>query len=132
MVLTESMSKRENKYVGTLHLFSFKTPIINKIENSLKLFSIIIQNGKSYVEMLKSQNPDKDYPSNTGQKWTDVEENELYVLKGALETLKQSNYPTILFESNNENKELFDYIKEIGYKGIIPVGGYKNMFLTEK
>ena len=84
------------------------------------------------LKMLKSQNPDKDYPSNTGQKWTDVEENELYVLKGALETLKQSNYPTILFESNNENKELFDYIKEIGYKGIIPVGGYKNMFLTEK
>lgn len=62
----------------------------------------------------------------------DVEENELYVLKGALETLKKSNYPTILFESNNENKELFDYIKEIGYKGIIPVGGCKNMFLTEK
>ena len=36
-----------------LHLFSFKTPIINKIENSLKLFSIIIQNGKSYVENVK-------------------------------------------------------------------------------
>jgi len=62
----------------------------------------------------------------------DVEENELYVLKGALKTLNKSNYPTILFESNHENKELFDYIKEIGYKGIIPVGGCKNMFLTER
>ena len=38
---------------GLLHLFSFKTPIINKIEYSLKLFSIIIQNGKSYVENVK-------------------------------------------------------------------------------
>jgi hypothetical protein len=26
------------------------------------------------LKMLKSQNPDKDYPSNTGQKWTDQEE----------------------------------------------------------
>ena len=26
------------------------------------------------LKMLKSQNPDKDYPSNTGQKWTDEEE----------------------------------------------------------
>ena len=62
----------------------------------------------------------------------DVEENELYVLKGALKTLEKCNYPTIIFECNDENKELFDYIKEIGYKGIIPVGGCKNMFLTEK
>jgi len=26
------------------------------------------------LKMLKSQNPDKEYPSNTGQKWTDDEE----------------------------------------------------------
>ena len=26
------------------------------------------------LKILKSQNPDKDYPSNTGQKWTDEEE----------------------------------------------------------
>jgi hypothetical protein len=26
------------------------------------------------LKMLKSQNPDKEYPSNTGQKWTDEEE----------------------------------------------------------
>jgi hypothetical protein len=26
------------------------------------------------LKMLKSQNPDKDYQSNTGQKWTDEEE----------------------------------------------------------
>ena len=28
----------------------------------------------SMLKMLKSQNPDKEYPSNTGQKWTDEEE----------------------------------------------------------
>jgi len=62
----------------------------------------------------------------------DVEENELFVLKGALETLKRNNYPTILFESNFENVELFDYIKEIGYSAIIPVGGCQNMYLTQR
>lgn len=31
----------------------------------------------SFLKMLKSQNPDKDYPSNTGQKWTDEEETVL-------------------------------------------------------
>ena len=29
------------------------------------------------LKRLKSQNPDKDYPSNTGQKWTDEEEETL-------------------------------------------------------
>jgi FkbM family methyltransferase len=60
----------------------------------------------------------------------DVEENELYVLKGALETLKRNQYPTILFESNYENHALFSFIKEIGYAGIISVAGCNNMFLT--
>lgn len=60
----------------------------------------------------------------------DVEENELYVLKGALETLERNEYPTILFESNYENHALFSFIKEIGYAGIIAVGGCNNMFLT--
>jgi hypothetical protein len=29
------------------------------------------------LKMLKAQNPDKEYPSNTGQKWTDEEETRL-------------------------------------------------------
>lgn len=62
----------------------------------------------------------------------DVEENELQVLKGALKTLEISDYPTILFECNCDNQELFDFIKEIGYSGIIPVSGCNNMFLTQK
>lgn len=60
----------------------------------------------------------------------DVEENELYVLKGALNTIKKNNYPKILFESNYNNQELFNFIKEIGYKDIVPVGGCNNMYLT--
>ena len=61
----------------------------------------------------------------------DVEENELYVLKGAIKTLQKCNYPTILFESNFDNRELFEYILSIGYSGVIRVGGCTNMFLTQ-
>jgi len=68
--------------------------------------------------------------SNVGFIKMDVEENELYVLKGALETLERNEYPTILFESNYENHALFSFIKEIGYAGIIAVAGCNNMFLT--
>jgi FkbM family methyltransferase len=59
----------------------------------------------------------------------DVEDNELYVLQGAIETLKRSNYPPILFESNNKNDELFCFINNLGYK-IIEITGVSNMFLA--
>jgi len=60
----------------------------------------------------------------------DVENNELHVLRGAVETLKTHNYPTILFESNHENVELFDFLrKNLGYS-IINVSGTFNMFLA--
>lgn len=66
----------------------------------------------------------------------DVEENELNVLKGATETLKQSDYPKILFESNPADTvrrtDLFEYLtNELNYK-IIAIGGYSNMYLAEK
>ena len=62
----------------------------------------------------------------------DVEDNELNVLKGATQTIKQNNYPTIIFESNRENKELFSYIIDtLGYGNILSIGGVSNMFLTE-
>jgi FkbM family methyltransferase len=59
----------------------------------------------------------------------DVENNEYYVLQGAKETLKQNNYPKILFESNQINNELFDYIKDMGYR-VITLNGVNNMFLA--
>lgn len=64
----------------------------------------------------------------------DVEGNELNVIKGALNTLLRSNYPPILFEAwpdecyRESKQQLFDYIKELGYK-IISIRGYNQMFL---
>ena len=59
----------------------------------------------------------------------DVEENELAVLQGSQETLRRCGYPTILFESNEENPALFSYIRGLGYR-IIPIQGQINMFLA--
>lgn len=62
----------------------------------------------------------------------DVENNELNVLRGALDTLRESNYPTILFESNGSNPALFGFLKEALKYKIVPVGGIPNMFLACK
>lgn len=61
----------------------------------------------------------------------DVEENELFVLKGARRTLEASGFPPIVFESNiDTNTALFDYIRnEIGYS-IIKIYGCVNMYLA--
>ena len=58
----------------------------------------------------------------------DVEENELYVLQGALKTLNTK--PKILFESNNTNENLFKYLTDIGYK-IVNITRYCNMYLAD-
>lgn len=60
----------------------------------------------------------------------DVEGNELNVLKGSLETLKRSDYPPILFESNDHNQDLFSFIKSFGGYKITSIIGYSNMFLA--
>lgn len=83
-------------------------------------------------ETISIQTLDYYQIDNVGLIKMDVEENELYVLKGATETLKRSNYPKILFESNYNNENLFEYLKtELGYK-IIPLRGWNNMFLAEQ
>jgi FkbM family methyltransferase len=53
----------------------------------------------------------------------DVEGHELEVLKGAKKTLKDNNYPPIIFEAwtwkpwyQEKRKELFDYLKSLGYE----------------
>ena len=60
----------------------------------------------------------------------DVEDNEYFVILGALETLKKSNYPKILFECNdvNKNMNLFKLLENF-YK-CIKVSGVNNMFLA--
>lgn len=60
----------------------------------------------------------------------DVEENELYVLQGGMETIVRAGYPKILFESNNENAPLFNYLRDVlGYQ-IVKISGYFNMYLA--
>ena len=66
----------------------------------------------------------------------DVEYNELNVLKGAVNTLIKNNYPTILFEANedNDNKktELFTFLEQtLNYK-VDSVKDTSNMFLAVK
>lgn len=68
--------------------------------------------------------------SNIGFVKMDVEDNELSVLKGAQETFRRSGWPTFAFESNRENGDLFDYVRdEMGYT-IISISGVLNMFLA--
>jgi FkbM family methyltransferase len=62
----------------------------------------------------------------------DVEGHELEVLKGAKKTLKNSNYPPIIFEAwtwkpwfEPKRKELFNYLKDMGYE--ITEGGNNNL-----
>ena len=61
----------------------------------------------------------------------DVEDNEYFTLLGARHTIELSNFPNILFECNDREKNslLFDYITNLGYK-IITIGGVSNMYLA--
>jgi FkbM family methyltransferase len=65
----------------------------------------------------------------------DVENYELQVIQGCLNTIKKSNYPKILFETWVENwnvskkENLFSFLTSIGYK-IFPISGINNMFLA--
>ena len=65
----------------------------------------------------------------------DVEYNELNVLRGAVNTLRKHNYPTILFEANSDsrqNYELSQFLEtELNYQ-VIPISGCDNMFLATK
>jgi FkbM family methyltransferase len=87
---------------------------------------------KTLDSLTHLQYPELQYPelyNNIGFIKMDIEDNELYALKGAVETLRASNYPPILFEANWQNNELFDYIRSIGYK-IVNISGYPNMYMA--
>jgi FkbM family methyltransferase len=85
------------------------------------------------IEKIEIKTLDSFNISNIGFIKIDVEENELNVLYGSLETLKNSNYPTILFECNKDKainwKELFEFLNNLGYK-TVSVSGVSNMFLA--
>jgi hypothetical protein len=59
----------------------------------------------------------------------DVEDNELQVLMNGVNTLKQSNYPKILFEMNTINSALLDFLVALNYS-VQQVNGYSNMYLA--
>jgi FkbM family methyltransferase len=62
----------------------------------------------------------------------DVEHNELQVLHGAVETIRNNNHPKILFENNNDDRAVFNFIlNELGYNKIVQIGGQSNMFVAE-
>lgn len=81
--------------------------------------------------------------TNIGLIKIDVEGFEQNVLEGASETLKNNNYPKIIFESwapwrEKEGKpaaklreELFSFLASLGYK-IISIIGWDEIFLAEK
>lgn len=59
----------------------------------------------------------------------DVENNELQILMGAMETLRKSDYPKILFEMNSPHKALIDFLENMKYK-IIKLHNCDNMYLA--
>lgn len=80
-------------------------------------------------EMIDIQTLDSLNLDSVGFIKMDVEENELSVLKGAVNTLKRCGNPKIFFESNGPNTALFEFVKELGYS-VTSVRGAKNMFLA--
>ena len=63
----------------------------------------------------------------------DVEDNEFFVLQGAMKTLSLSGFPPILFECNDKTKHgnLFDILKKMSYK-IVTLSGVSNMYLASQ
>jgi len=84
------------------------------------------------TEDIKINTLDSYQLDNIGFIKMDVEENELNVLKGAIETLTRSGFPKILFEMNQINEELLQYLTQnLGYR-IVKIGGNANMYLAEQ
>jgi len=82
------------------------------------------------VEDIEIKTLDSFNIDNIGFIKMDVEDNELYVLKGGIETLKRSNWPKILFEMNVYNKDLINFLIDYKYK-IIKLQNTNNMYLAE-
>ncbi len=59
----------------------------------------------------------------------DVENNELQVLKNSINTLKNSNYPKILFEMNEYNSQLINFLESLNYS-IKKLINCSNMYLA--
>jgi FkbM family methyltransferase len=107
--------------------------ILNIISNDGGGSSINLLNKETVLrqEKITIKTLDSFEIENIGFIKIDVENNELEVLKGAIQTIERSK-PKILFESNNENKELFRFIlNDLKYNKIYNIYGIHNMFLAE-
>lgn len=80
-------------------------------------------------EEIEMRTLDSFYIDNIGFIKIDVENNELQVLSSAISTLKRSNYPKILFEMNEPNVQLIEFLERMHYN-IIQIYGYNNMYLA--
>jgi len=105
------------------------TQTLNIVSNDGGGSSLHATGGVMKQETIEIKTLDSFNLDNVGFIKMDVEENELYVLKGAVNTLRRSGLPKILFESNSVNEPLFNFLKELGY-GIIKINGFHNMFLA--
>jgi len=87
------------------------------------------QNNVLFTEEIEVRTLDSFNIDNISFIKMDVENNELQVLLASENTLKRSNYPKILFEMNQTNKDLLQFLENLNYN-IIQVGGCNNMFLA--
>jgi FkbM family methyltransferase len=104
-----------------------------------------IRDESSLIKYLEVKTLDSFNLENIGFIKIDVEGHEKEVLEGAVNTLKNNGYPSIIFESwaewreDNEHfiparklrKELFEYVKSLGYT-IRPINHYDEMFIASK
>jgi len=117
--------------LGSSEQRGFQTLNINSIDGGGS--SIIdISNKPLGTEIIEVKTLDDFNITNIGFIKMDVENNELNVLHGALETLKNSSYPKILFEFNKgNNADIFTFLKNLDYK-VINISGTGNMYIAEK
>lgn len=87
------------------------------------------QNNVLFTEEIEVRTLDSFNIDNISFIKMDVENNELQVLLASENTLKRSNYPKILFEMNQTNTQLLQFLENLNYN-IIQVGGCNNMFLA--
>jgi FkbM family methyltransferase len=89
--------------------------------NIIKEEVVLIKTLDNYIDVFKNE---------IGVIKMDVEKNELEIIKGGLNCLKKSNYPMIFFEAETNHGDVFDFLRNIGYK-VIPIQSYLNMYLAE-
>jgi FkbM family methyltransferase len=83
-----------------------------------------------YTEEVEIKTLDSYNFTNIGFIKLDVENNELQVLQHSINTLKNSNYPKILFEMNDYNPELVLFLTTTLNYSIIKLINTRNMYLA--